>query len=130
MFATETVPRPVRRTLAEWAGRLADRLSDVRDQVRDAVIEAVGRTAAEAAEAALRHLFGVGRPPVPDPDRYAGWESSIDPWPGPPRPAPPRSWRAALSAGLHALAWWLRRGPGPALAAAAAVAGAAVLLLD
>jgi hypothetical protein len=34
-------------------------------------------------------------------------------------------------AGLHALAWWLRwHAPTPVFAAAAAVAGAAFLLLD
>ena len=46
-------------------------------------------------------------------------------------PPTPRRWRALVVAALHGLAWWLpRRCTNPAVAAAAAIVGAVVLLLD
>jgi len=136
--------RPPGRPLADWVGRLADRLTGLKAHVRGNVVEAAGRTVAEAAEAALRRLFAVGRPPDPAPHwAHPGWgpaDDPDDPWdaagrdgdldPAPRRTLPRWSWRAVAVAGLHTLAWWLRRAPSPFLAAAATVAGAALLLLD
>jgi hypothetical protein len=164
MLRYDTIPRPVRRALAEWVGRLADRLTGLKGQVKDAVVEAVGRTAAEAAEAALRALFGVGlqvpaRRPASPPAAYDDWvdgpsRDPLDPWAeapdddaGYPRDdvaatlrraaevaPPPRdawSWWAVVVTVLHGIAWGLRRhAPGSLVTAAAAVAGAALLLLD
>jgi hypothetical protein len=148
MFPVHSLPRSLRRALAEWIGRLADRLTGLKEQVQDAVVEAVGRTTADAAEAALRRLFGIGLPrPIalptwsdaddPDPDAWDEPPPGIDPpsapTPAPParRPAPGWSWRPVLVAALHAVAWWLRRhAAGPVVAAAAVVFGATVCLLD
>jgi hypothetical protein len=148
MFTVHSLPRSLRRTLAEWIDRLADRLTGLKEQVQDGVVETVSRTAAEAAEAALRRLFDIGHPrPIAAP----AWSDADDPGPdawdetphgiGPPSapvPAPPVrrhglgwSWRAVLVAALHAVAWWLRRrAAGPVVAAAAVVLGATVCLLD
>lgn len=153
MFTFHTIPPPARLTLVRWIGRLAARLADLKEQVRDRMIEAAGQTFAEAAEAVLRAVVGNGFPPLPvRPPAEPEWsyptdeddDLAEDSWdePTPPRrpvispepigcpETPRRSWRAVLVAGLHAVAWWLRRAPSPLVAAAAAVVGAVLVLLD
>jgi hypothetical protein len=135
----------------------------LKEQVKNAVVEAVGRTAAEAAEAALRALFGVGlqvplRRPASSPTADDDWEDGpsrdpLDPWAEIPvddsdyprddvaansrravgvvSPDGGWSWRVVVVTALHGIVWWLKRhAPCSLVTAAAAVAGAALLLLD
>ena len=139
-----TLATAVRPVVLHWLRRLADRFSELKEQVRLGVIEAVGRTAAEAAEVALRAAFGVARrydPAPPDwpPDEFADDPDdeceAIERRPAPPpvvAPARPRwSWRLTATAALQGLSWWLRRqAPQPLAAAVAALIGAALVLLD
>ena len=139
MFAT--APRVF---LGDWLARLTARLAIARDEIRRGIVEAVGRTAAEAAEGTLAELIGRWRPALETQPReiyeprwdddYDDGDDEDDPEPEPEEAViarAPRRWRALFVAALHGLAWWLpRRCPNPVVAAAAAIVGAVVLLID
>jgi hypothetical protein len=134
----------VRPVVLPWLRRLADRLVDLKGQVRLAVIEAVSRTAAEAAEVALRSAFGVARRYDPGEPEWPPDEFDDDPAgeyvtaerrvvaARAAEPARPRwPWRVIALAALQGLSWWVRRRvPQPLATAAVALIGAALVLLD
>src|SRR5262245_20433822 len=126
---------PPPRTLAERLDRLNDNLQSLHGRLHEAIASAVGSAVADAVRDAVRGLLGGNHTSEPepvadsphghyrDPDRAdPGWEDSgglwhgHDPHPEPARPQPqptpaqkPSRWRDALSAGVQAAVWWLRR---------------------
>lgn len=72
-----TLPRPVRRILADWLARLIERLLHLQDQLRYGLIRMISSSVAETIEDQLHRPFGT--PSDPYEEDYLDYESTPAP---------------------------------------------------